>query len=102
MTTSSAPNLEGPAMSHQATRMITGGAGGAGRVIWLTPGTPAITVAGQRRDLTELPPQGSRHDAIGSTDDPASSVDERDTQARRRDVGARRIRERVQHQRLHE
>jgi hypothetical protein len=35
------------------------GAGGAERVIWLTPDEPAITVAGQRRDLTELPPQGS-------------------------------------------
>jgi hypothetical protein len=41
---------------------ITGGTGGAGRVIWLTPDawTSAVfTVAGQRRDLTELPPQGS-------------------------------------------
>ena len=28
-------------------------------MIWLTPGTPAITVAGQRRYLTELPPRGS-------------------------------------------
>jgi hypothetical protein len=47
-------------MSPLATRMsCTGGAGGAERVIWLTPGTPAITVAGQRRDLTELPPRGS-------------------------------------------
>lgn len=34
-------------------------AGGAARVIWLTPDEPAFTVAGQRRDLTELPPQGS-------------------------------------------
>ena len=47
-------------MSPLATRMsCTGGAGGAERVIWLTPDTPAITVAGQRRDLTELPPRGS-------------------------------------------
>jgi hypothetical protein len=47
-------------MSPLATRMsCTGGTGGAERVIWLTPGTPAITVAGQRRDLTELPPRGS-------------------------------------------
>ena len=47
-------------MSPLATRMsCTGGAGGAGRVIWLTPDGPAITVAGQRRDLTELPPRGS-------------------------------------------
>ena len=28
-------------------------------MIWLTPDEPAFTVAGQRRDLTELPPQGS-------------------------------------------
>jgi hypothetical protein len=34
-------------------------ADGAERVIWLTPDQPAFTVAGQRRDLTELPPQGS-------------------------------------------
>ena len=28
-------------------------------MIWLTPAEPVITVAGQRRDLTELPPSGS-------------------------------------------
>jgi hypothetical protein len=62
-------------MSPVATRMsCTGGAGGAERVIWLTPGTPAITVAGQRRDLTELPPRGSNQTlSARSADGPLAS-----------------------------
>jgi hypothetical protein len=60
MTTSSAPHLEGHLLVAPGdSDEFTGGTGGAERVIWLTPDRPAITVAGQRRGLTELPPRGS-------------------------------------------